>query len=129
MATAVTVVVLVVAVALILLALSVRIVKQYEQGVLFQFGRVLGVRQPGFPLIVPFVDVMQLRNSQTLVDIGVDKNTTVVFPAPLMSTIGELGSFLAGETAAAQRGSRSGLPDGGLASPATANGSPADARP
>ncbi|MCW2723070.1 MAG: band 7 protein, partial [Pseudonocardia sp.] len=33
--------------------------------------------------------------------IGVDKNTTVVFPAPLMSTIGELGSFLARETAAA----------------------------
>ncbi len=72
---------------------------------------------------------LQLRNLQTLVDIGVDKNTTVVFPAPLMSTIGELGSFLARETAAAQRGSRSGLPDGGLASPATANGSPADARP
>ncbi len=53
MATAVTVVVLVAAVALILLALSVRIVKQYEQGVLFRFGRVLGVRQPGFQLIVP----------------------------------------------------------------------------
>lgn len=34
-------------------------------------------------------------------EIGVDKNTTVVFPAPLMSTIGELGSFLARETAAA----------------------------
>lgn len=30
-----------------------------------------------------------------------DKNTTVVFPAPLMSTIGELGSFLAREAAAA----------------------------
>ena len=43
----------------------------------------------------------QLRNLQTLVEIGVDKNTTVVFPAPLMSTIGELGSFLARETVAA----------------------------
>jgi hypothetical protein len=31
----------------------------------------------------------------------VDKNTTVVFPAPLMSTIAELGSFLASEQAAA----------------------------
>jgi regulator of protease activity HflC (stomatin/prohibitin superfamily) len=45
---------------------------------------------------------LQLRNLQSLVEIGVDKNTTVVFPAPLMSTIGELGSFLARETAAAQ---------------------------
>jgi regulator of protease activity HflC (stomatin/prohibitin superfamily) len=45
---------------------------------------------------------LQLRTLQSLVEIGVDKNTTVVFPAPLMSTIGELGSFLAQETLAAQ---------------------------
>ncbi len=44
---------------------------------------------------------LQLRNLQSLVEIGVDKNTTVVFPAPLMTTIAELGSFLARETAAA----------------------------
>src|ERR1022692_3929202 len=44
---------------------------------------------------------LQLRNLQTLVEIGVDKNTTVVFPAPLMSTIAELGSFIAREKAAA----------------------------
>jgi regulator of protease activity HflC (stomatin/prohibitin superfamily) len=244
-------------VALILLALSVRIIKQYEQGVLFRLGRVIGVRQPGLTMIIPIVDVLhrvrlrivtmpiqsqgiitrdnvsvdvsavayyrvvdavksvvaienvasainqiaqttlrkvvgqhtldetlsetdrinigireildvqteewgvvvtlvelkdiqlpdsmkramarqaeaerekrakiiaaegeslaadalgaasdimmahplalQLRNLQSLVEIGVDKNTTVVFPAPLMSTIGELGTFLARETAA-----------------------------
>ncbi|WP_405496526.1 slipin family protein [Streptomyces sp. NBC_00096] len=46
---------------------------------------------------------LQLRNLQSLVEIGVDKNTTVVFPAPLMSTIGELGAFLARESAAATR--------------------------
>jgi regulator of protease activity HflC (stomatin/prohibitin superfamily) len=44
---------------------------------------------------------LQLRNLQSLVEIGVDKNTTVVFPAPLMSTIQELGGFLAREAAAA----------------------------
>jgi regulator of protease activity HflC (stomatin/prohibitin superfamily) len=43
---------------------------------------------------------LQLRNLQSLVEIGVDKNTTVVFPAPLMSTIQELGNFLAREQAA-----------------------------
>jgi regulator of protease activity HflC (stomatin/prohibitin superfamily) len=43
---------------------------------------------------------LQLRNLQSLVEIGVDKNTTVVFPAPLMTTIAELGAFLARETAA-----------------------------
>jgi len=46
---------------------------------------------------------LQLRNLQSLVEIGVDKNTTVVFPAPLMSTIAELGAFLASEQAAAIR--------------------------
>ena len=46
---------------------------------------------------------LQLRNLQSLVEIGVDKNTTVVFPAPLMSTIGDLGEFLNRETNAAGR--------------------------
>ena len=44
---------------------------------------------------------LQLRNLQTMVEIGVDKNSTIVFPAPLMSTIGELGAFLSRENAAA----------------------------
>jgi regulator of protease activity HflC (stomatin/prohibitin superfamily) len=44
---------------------------------------------------------LQLRNLQTLVEIAVDKNSTVVFPAPLMSTIHELGAFVAREAAAA----------------------------
>ncbi|HEV7145786.1 MAG TPA: slipin family protein [Pedococcus sp.] len=44
---------------------------------------------------------LQLRNLQSLVEIGVDRNTTVVFPAPLMSTIAELSAFLAREGAAA----------------------------
>ncbi|MET4136819.1 slipin family protein [Pseudarthrobacter sp. PvP090] len=45
---------------------------------------------------------LQLRNLQSLVEIAVDKNSTVVFPAPLMSTIGELSAFLARENQAAQ---------------------------
>lgn len=44
---------------------------------------------------------LQLRNLQNLVEVAVDKNSTVVFPAPLMSTIGELGAFLAREREAA----------------------------
>ncbi len=254
----ITVVVIVAILCLLGIALSIKIVKQYEKGVLFRFGRVLGARQPGFRMIIPFVDVLhrvslrivtqpiqsqgiitrdnvsvdvsavayfrvvdavksvvaienvraaidqiaqttlrkvvgqhtldetlsetdrinlgireildvttvdwgvevtlvelkdiqlpdsmkramarqaeaerekrakiinaegeslaaaalgdasdtmmahplalQLRNLQSLVEIGVDKNTTVVFPAPLMTTIAELGSFLARESAAA----------------------------
>jgi regulator of protease activity HflC (stomatin/prohibitin superfamily) len=46
---------------------------------------------------------LQLRNLQTLVEIAVDKNSTVIFPAPLMSTIQELGAFLAKEGATAEK--------------------------
>jgi regulator of protease activity HflC (stomatin/prohibitin superfamily) len=64
---------------------------------------------------------LQLRNLQSLVEIGVDKNTTVVFPAPLMTTIAELGSFLAREAAAAtsQPSSPSNAPTPSLAKPLT----------
>jgi hypothetical protein len=75
------------------LALSVRIVQQYEKGVLFRLGAASDVMM-AHPL------ALQLRNLQSLVELGVDQNTTVVFPAPLMSTIQELGAFLSREQAA-----------------------------
>ncbi|WIN00570.1 slipin family protein [Actinoplanes oblitus] len=63
---------------------------------------------------------LQLRNLQSLVEIGVDKNTTVVFPAPLMSTIGELGNFLTHEAEASHRPPpATPATNGGSAPPAT----------
>jgi regulator of protease activity HflC (stomatin/prohibitin superfamily) len=57
---ALTIIVVVVAVLVLLgLALSVRIVQQYEKGVLFRLGRVIGVREPGLTLIVPVIDVLR----------------------------------------------------------------------
>ncbi len=41
-----------------LLVLSIRIVKQYEKGIVFRFGRLLNVREPGFNMIIPIVDRM-----------------------------------------------------------------------
>src|SRR5437762_7187503 len=41
------------------LALSVRIVQQYEKGVLFRLGRVIGVREPGLRFIIPVIDVLR----------------------------------------------------------------------
>ena len=54
---------------------------------------------------------LQLRNLQTLAEVAVDKNSTVVFPAPLMSTIAELGAFMAREKAAALSTSADAEPD------------------
>lgn len=58
---------------------------------------------------------LQLRNLQSLVEIGVDKNTTVVFPSPIMTTINELGAFIERERAAAKR---EGVPAPGASRPA-----------
>jgi regulator of protease activity HflC (stomatin/prohibitin superfamily) len=54
------VIVLVVVVLLLLLglAMALKIVKQYERGVLFRLGRLQGPRNPGLRLIIPFIDVL-----------------------------------------------------------------------
>ncbi len=43
---------------LILIPMTVKIVNEYERGVIFRLGRLVGARGPGFFLIIPFVDRM-----------------------------------------------------------------------
>ena len=43
---------------LIILPMSVKIVPEYERGVLFRLGRLVGSRGPGLFLIIPFIDRM-----------------------------------------------------------------------
>src|SRR3978361_2199220 len=81
----------VVALFLLAIALGLKIIKQYEQGVLFRLGRVLGVREPGLRVIIPFVDVLHrvsLRiitmpiQSQGIItrdNVSVDVSAVVVF--------------------------------------------------
>jgi regulator of protease activity HflC (stomatin/prohibitin superfamily) len=49
-----------------LLVASVRIVDEYERGVIFRLGRVIGAKGPGLFLIVPIVDRMVKVNLQTM---------------------------------------------------------------
>ena len=58
-----TIVPIVVAVVVLILLIiiiraSVRILREYERGVLFRFGRLRGAKGPGIVLIIPFVDKM-----------------------------------------------------------------------
>lgn len=54
-----SILIIVLALAILLgAALSIKVVKQYEQGVLFRLGRVLGAREPGLRVIIPLVDVL-----------------------------------------------------------------------
>ncbi|MFA7323547.1 MAG: slipin family protein [Candidatus Nanopelagicales bacterium] len=55
---AITIIIVLSVIAIVLLAMSVKVVQQYEQGVLFRLGRVIGVRQPGLRIIIPVVDDM-----------------------------------------------------------------------
>lgn len=65
------VVVAVVVAALILAASSLRIVQQYQKGIVFRLGRVLpAVRQPGPRLIIPVIDRLQKVNMQ-IVTMGI----------------------------------------------------------
>jgi regulator of protease activity HflC (stomatin/prohibitin superfamily) len=40
------------------LAAAIKIVKQYEKGVVFRLGRVIGEKEPGLRLIIPIIDRM-----------------------------------------------------------------------
>jgi regulator of protease activity HflC (stomatin/prohibitin superfamily) len=55
---------------------------------------------------------LQLRNLQTLLELGVEKNTTIVFPAPLMNAIGEVATFLTRESSAAASAAPNAFSDG-----------------
>ena len=43
-------------VVLITLSLSVKVVTQYQRGVLFRLGKMVGVKEPGLALIIPVID-------------------------------------------------------------------------
>jgi regulator of protease activity HflC (stomatin/prohibitin superfamily) len=45
-------------IVIILLAAAIRIVQEYERGVIFRLGRFVGVRGPGFILLIPFIERM-----------------------------------------------------------------------
>ncbi len=46
-------------VLLILIPMAVKIVREYERGVVFRLGRLVGAKGPGLFFIIPFVDNMQ----------------------------------------------------------------------
>jgi regulator of protease activity HflC (stomatin/prohibitin superfamily) len=64
----ITVLIVIVAVLVIALATSVRMVQQYQRGVVLRFGRLLPeIRQPGLRLMVPVADRMVRIPVQTVV--------------------------------------------------------------
>ncbi|MGI9027423.1 MAG: slipin family protein [Candidatus Saccharimonadales bacterium] len=44
---------------IIILLFGIRIVKQYERGLVFTLGRYTGLRNPGFNIIIPFIQIIR----------------------------------------------------------------------
>jgi regulator of protease activity HflC (stomatin/prohibitin superfamily) len=51
-------IIIIVIVALIVISMAVKIVQEYERGVIFRLGRLVGAKGPGIFFIIPFVDRM-----------------------------------------------------------------------
>lgn len=52
-------------VLIVVVLLSIRIINQYERGVLFRLGRFSGVREPGLNFIIPLVDRLDVLDVRT----------------------------------------------------------------
>jgi regulator of protease activity HflC (stomatin/prohibitin superfamily) len=67
MTIALTVIVVLVIAALVLAASSVRVLREYERGVIFRLGRLLDERGPGLILLIPVIDRMVRVGLRTVV--------------------------------------------------------------
>jgi regulator of protease activity HflC (stomatin/prohibitin superfamily) len=59
-------IIVVLLVLVFLLAASLKVVKEYERGVVFRLGRVVGARGPGLIVLVPVIERMTKVNLQTI---------------------------------------------------------------
>jgi regulator of protease activity HflC (stomatin/prohibitin superfamily) len=50
--------IIIIVVVLFILSLSVKVVSEYERGVIFRLGRLIGAKGPGLFFIIPFIDRM-----------------------------------------------------------------------
>lgn len=51
----------------LILAAAIRILKEYERGVIFRLGRLIGSKGPGLIILIPFIDKMVKTSLRTVV--------------------------------------------------------------
>jgi regulator of protease activity HflC (stomatin/prohibitin superfamily) len=61
-----TALIIVVVIALVIFRAAVRIVQEYERGVIFRLGRVIGAKGPGLFFIIPLIDRMRIVDLRTV---------------------------------------------------------------
>lgn len=50
----------------LIIAIGLRTVKQYEKGVVFRFGKIVGIKEPGLNWIIPFIDKVEKVDFRTI---------------------------------------------------------------
>ncbi len=56
----------IISVIIVLILFSVRIIKEYNRGVIFRLGRAIGVRGPGLIFLIPLIEVMAKVTLRTI---------------------------------------------------------------
>ncbi len=54
-------------IAIIILSSAIKVLREYERGVIFRLGRLAGVKGPGLILLIPFIDKMVKVSLRTIV--------------------------------------------------------------
>ena len=66
MGVAIGAVIVLVILAVIFLAASIRVLREYERGVIFRLGRLIALKGPGLILLIPFIDQMVRVDLRTI---------------------------------------------------------------
>ena len=68
---------IVVVLLVFMLPAAIKVVRQYERGVILRLGRFIGIKEPGVRLIIPFIDrMLKVDTRETDIDIPEQEVTT-----------------------------------------------------
>ncbi|MBU0545907.1 slipin family protein [Patescibacteria group bacterium] len=56
----------VITIVVLFIIFGLRIVKQYEKGVVFRLGKIVGTKEPGLNFIIPFIDILRKVDLRTI---------------------------------------------------------------
>jgi regulator of protease activity HflC (stomatin/prohibitin superfamily) len=55
-----------IAIVFVVIVLGLRIVQQYEKGVVFRLGKIVGIKEPGLNVVIPFIDQLRKVDFRTI---------------------------------------------------------------
>jgi regulator of protease activity HflC (stomatin/prohibitin superfamily) len=56
----------IIGIIVVIILSGLRVVQQYQKGVVFRFGKIVGLKEPGLNLIIPFIDQLRKVDFRTI---------------------------------------------------------------